>query len=72
MEEMKGGSTGVGEGIEGTADALSQTMQVLSLNRPESWLTHPPGQLWRDKWTVLSGPFSAGESWARWGLGGLR
>ena len=28
------------------------------LNRPESWLTNPPGHLWRDKWTALSGPLS--------------
>ena len=33
--------------------------EVLSLNRPESWLTHPPSHLWRDKWTTLSGPLSA-------------
>ena len=26
------------------------------LNRPESWLTNPPGHLWRDKWIALSGP----------------
>ena len=29
---------------------------VLSPNRPESLSTNPPGHLWRDKWTALSGP----------------
>ena len=33
----------------------------LSLNRPESWLTDPPGHVWRDKWTALSGPLSQGN-----------
>jgi len=32
--------------------------EVLSLNRPESLLTNPPGHLWRDKWTAPSGPLS--------------
>jgi hypothetical protein len=39
----------------------SRTMeygQVLSLNRPESYLTNPPGHFWRDKWTALGGPFT--------------
>ena len=31
---------------------------VLSRNRPESWLTNPPGHLWRGKWTALRGPLS--------------
>jgi len=31
---------------------------VLALNRPESKLTHPPGHIWRDKWTALTGPLS--------------
>ena len=29
-----------------------------SLNRPESKLTTPPGHLWHDQWTILSGPLS--------------
>jgi len=29
---------------------------VLTLNHPKSLLTNPPGHLWRDKWTTLSGP----------------
>ena len=32
--------------------------KILSLNRPESWMTNPPGHLCRDKWTALSGPLS--------------
>ena len=24
-------------------------------------MTNPPGHLWRDKWTALSGPFSQGQ-----------
>ena len=32
--------------------------EVLSLNRPESQSTNPPGHLWRDKWTALGGPLS--------------
>ena len=24
-------------------------------------LTNPPGHLWRDKWTALSGPLSSGD-----------
>ena len=35
-----------------------QDVQVLSLNRPESQLTDPPGHLWRDEWTTLSGLLS--------------
>jgi len=31
---------------------------VLSLNRPESYLTNSPGHLWRDKWAALSGLLS--------------
>ena len=27
--------------------------------RPASWLTNPPGHLWRDTWTALSGPLSS-------------
>ena len=30
---------------------------------PESWLTNPPGHLWRDKWTALSGPLSGLRVW---------
>ena len=41
--------------------------QVLSLNRSESLLTNPPGHLWRDKWTALSGPLS---QWRNWGARG--
>ena len=33
--------------------------EVLSLNRPESCLTNPPGHLWRDEWTALSGELSS-------------
>ena len=29
---------------------------LLLLNRLEPELTNPPGHLWRDKWTTLSGP----------------
>jgi hypothetical protein len=32
--------------------------QIFSLNRPESYLTNPPGHVWREKWTALSGPLS--------------
>jgi hypothetical protein len=28
--------------------------EVLSLNRPESQSTNPPGHLWRDKWTTFT------------------
>jgi hypothetical protein len=35
---------------------------VLSFNRLESWSTNPPGHLWRDKWTALSGPLSIATS----------
>jgi len=34
--------------------------EVLSLDRLESYLTSPPGHLWRDKRTSLSGPLLAG------------
>ena len=34
---------------------LSSEEGKLSRNRPESLLTNPPGHLWRDKWTALSG-----------------
>ena len=42
--------------------------EVLSLNRPKSWLTNPPGHLWRDKWNALSGPLSPPEPLLRVGL----
>jgi hypothetical protein len=32
-------------------------------------LTNPPGHLWRDKWTTLSGPLSHGASEAGQALG---
>ena len=32
---------------------------------PRPWLTNPPGHLWRDKWTALSGPLSLTLSAAR-------
>jgi len=31
-------------------------LQMPSPSRPE--LNHPPGHLWRDKWTALSGPLA--------------
>ena len=31
---------------------------------PESQLTDPPGHLWRDTWTALSGPLSILNIWA--------
>ena len=40
--------------------------QRAETNRPEFLLTNPPGHLWRDTWTALSGPLlSSTEASAR-------
>ena len=42
--------------------------KVRSLNRPESYLTNPPGHLLRDEWTALSRPLSVwGGRQGTWG-----
>ena len=51
-----------------SAKAYNEEHEVtgkVSLNRPESSLTNPPGHLWRDKWTALSGPLSPSTSLRR-------
>jgi len=43
------GCFGIGVGVEGLGSRKED---------PASLLTNPPGHLWRDKWTTLSGPLS--------------
>ena len=45
-------------GIPVPSERTADVIRNLHSTDPESWLTNPPGHLWRDKRTAVSGPLS--------------